>query len=119
MAKRTTREFVAVGDLWTIIERWAGESGFETLESQAERRLYRRGREHFDYPILVEISQAQGRVQLMAWVKASALDRGRALFMVPAEMGLESGGAQLMVARNTGRKLVNTLLSRLGQPPIV
>lgn len=118
MAQRSTREFTAPGDLWVMVAQWAQEHGFEAIEQTAEQRTYRRGRERFDYPIMVELVITQGRVRMSAWVKASAFDRGRALFLVPAEMGLESGGAQLMVARNTGRKLVNVLLSRLGQTPI-
>lgn len=119
MSERTIREFSAKADVWSIVERWAKEYGFTTIDQDAHHRVYRRGRERFDYPILVEISQMNERVRLAAWVKASTLDRGRALFMIPAEMGLESGGAQMVIARNGGRKLVNELLHHLGERPIM
>lgn len=119
MSKRTRRDFPTSEDMWAVVEEWAVESGFQVVEHQDSRRLYRKGRETFDFPIMVSFQAVGGRAQLEAWVKASTFDRGRALFLIPAEMGLESGGAQMAVARTSGRKLVNTLLNRLGQPPIV
>ncbi len=46
------------------------------------------------------------------------LVRLSSLFMLPKQMGLESGGFRGALPRKIGREAVNKLLERLGQPPI-
>jgi hypothetical protein len=41
-----------------------------------------------------------------------------ALFLIPAEMGIESGGIKGALPRSMARNSVNKLLAQLDQPPI-
>jgi hypothetical protein len=41
-----------------------------------------------------------------------------ALFLIPTDMSIESGGVKGVLPRTMARNAVNNLLAQLGQPPI-
>lgn len=55
---------------------------------------------------------------LQAWVAPTFLARLFALFLIPAEMHVNSGGFKMVLPRNMARKPINELLSQLGVPLI-
>jgi hypothetical protein len=115
MPDRTVREFSFSGDLWSVVDGWCKENGFTVQTSTSTRREYQKGRDGFDFPLMLLIEQQTTYVRLETWIKGSSL---RTLFLTPREIGLESGGMALVVARNKSRATVNELLQRLDQPPI-
>ena len=68
--------------------------------------------------MMAEISQVEGRVRVEAWIRANIIARASALFLIPAEMEIESGGLRGVVPRRIARNAVNHLLATLGQAPI-
>src|SRR5688572_13062307 len=119
MLQRTIRDFTTSAAIWSIADTWGDEQGFTVVTTKAERRVYQKGPDFLGYPLIVDIQQMNNQVHLETWLKASLLDRTRALFLIPSEIGLDSGsGLRMVIARKTGRSLVNKLLDRLGQPPI-
>jgi hypothetical protein len=69
-------------------------------------------------PMMLELRQTGDKVHMEAWVRVGLMMRLLALFLIPTEMGLESGGFRLTVPRRTARGSVNELLGKLGQSPI-
>ena len=118
MARRTIRDFTTSADIWPIVEAWAKESDFRLKQGGPATRLYQRGYGFLTAPMMLQIGQTEGRMHLEAWIRVGLLNRLMALFLVPAEMGIESGGFRLVVPRNVARPAVNKLLNQLGQPPI-
>jgi hypothetical protein len=101
-----------------IVDAWAAENGFRLLETTGPKRLFQRGRGFWTAPIRLEASQAGSKTHLEAWIKVSFAVRLMALFVLPKQMGLESGGFRGALPRKIGRQRVNALLEKLGQPPI-
>lgn len=118
MAKRTTLDFPFAGDLWGTLEPWAKENGYQQQQGDASRRLYQKGVGFLVAPMMLEVRQEDGQVHLEAWVRCNLFVRLMSLFMLPAEMGIESGGFRAVLPRNIARSAVNKLLPQLGQPAI-
>ena len=118
MNPRTIRDFTTDTNLWSIVDAWAQQSGYRLKESLPTSRLYQRGHGFLTAPMMLSISQTGNQVHLEAWIHANLLARLMALFLLPAEMGIESGGFRAVVPRNIARGAVNQLLAQWGQPPI-
>jgi len=69
-------------------------------------------------PMMLKVDQVDGQVTLTAWIKVSFIVRLMVLFIVPREMGIESGGLKLVMPRKIARTCVNKLVSQFGQPAI-
>jgi hypothetical protein len=67
---------------------------------------------------MAEIRWTGDAVHLEAWVYANPVARAMALFIVPREITIESGGPRAMLPRKLGRTEVNDLLRAFGQSPI-
>ena len=66
----------------------------------------------------LSVRQNGTAVHLEAWIHSTLLARITALFLIPTDMGIESGGMKGIMPRSMARGSVNKLLSQLGQPPI-
>jgi len=115
---RTRRDFTASEPIWPKVEAWAATAGFHPRQSGASSRLYQRGKGFWVAPMMVEAGQDGERAQVQAWVRANLFVRAMSLFILPREMGVESGGFRARIPRSMARRSVNDLLSSLGQPPI-
>ena len=118
MAKRTVLDFPFAGELWGAVEPWAKENGYQQKEGDATRRLYQKGTGLLVAPMMLEMRQNGSQVHLEAWIRCNLFVRIMALFMLPAEMGIESGGFRAVLPRGIARSAVNKLLPQLGQPVI-
>ena len=118
MSKRTMLRFSYLGDVWAVIEKWAGENGYRQKESAGPERLYQKGTGFLVAPMMLKVRSENKEVSIEAWIPANILARIASLFILPAEMGIESGGFKAVLPRNIARKAVNVLLGQLGQPPI-
>ena len=118
MGRRTVRDFAVKEDIWPIVEEWAKETGYRLKESDQSRRLYQKGHGILVAPMMLEVSQTEEGVHLEAWIKADIIVRIIGLFMIPAEMRIESGGITGVAPRKIARGAVNKLLKKLEQPAI-
>ncbi len=118
MSNRTSISFKHTGDIWPIVEGWAGENGFNLRETSPASRLYQKGVGFLVAPMMLRVSDNGAECNFEAWVRANVLIRLMALFLVPSEMGVESGGFKLFAPRSIARKAINKLLAQLAQPEI-
>lgn len=121
--KRTVRDF-AVGDnvdVWEITGAWAQRHGYQVVgqSPDGQRRVYRKGEGFMTGFRMLDLSMTGERAHLEAWVGALGLARALSLFILPAEIRIDSGGMKAVLPRKMGRTEVNELLEALGQPPIV
>jgi len=61
---------------------------------------------------------ARAKVTVQAWARGTFIARLFSLFILPAEMGIASGGFRGALPRKMMRGHVNELLAQLGGPPI-
>jgi hypothetical protein len=115
---RTVCDFTASADIWHIVEPWAERSKYDLKRSSDLTRLYQRGHGVILAPMMLEISQTGDKVHIEAWVRTGFLQRLLALFLIPSEMGIDSGGFRLVLPRKTARTAVNELLAQFQHPPI-
>jgi hypothetical protein len=115
--KRATREFTSVGDPWPTVDEWAQNQGYTADEQSADHREFHKGG-FWTARRKVGVTKAGDTVRVEAWIAASFPARVMALFIVPAEITVASGGMVAALPRKMGRSEVNTLLEKLGQPPI-
>ncbi len=116
--KRAIREFAANGDVLAIADEWAADQAYKTVEESSDLRLYKKGTGFITGARAVEIRNQGKQLHLEAWVIGNLPARIFSLFILPAEITIESGGAKAVVPRRQGRGEVNKLLERLGQEPI-
>jgi hypothetical protein len=118
MSKRTVRDFKSGVDFWPTVDNWAKETGYALKESSSTKRLYQKGKGMWVAPMMAEISQTGTDIHLEAWIRVSIFNRIMGLFILPAEMGIESGGLKGVVPRDIARTAVNKLLTKINQPLI-
>ena len=119
MAARTVREFEVGGDIATAVDAWARANhyGFRGVSPDGTRN-YQRGTGVLTGAMPFSVRQTGSVVHLEAWIHATLVARISALFLIPTDMGIESGGFKGAVPRSVAREAVNRLLVQLGQPPI-
>ena len=118
MDRRTIIEFAGASDIWPVVDKWAGENGYRLKESGDAERLYQKGVGFLVAPMMLKIRRQDQSIHLEAWVRAYFFVRLMSLFILPAEMGIKSGGLRGVWPRTMAREAVNKLLAQLGQPPI-
>lgn len=118
MAKRTFIEFDYSGDVWPIIESWAKENGYRAKGANGATRLFQKGIGFLAAPMMLSAEASSGHVQIQAWVRCNLLVRISALFILPSEMSIESGGMRAALPRKIARTAVNKLLAQFSQPAI-
>ena len=118
-AKRSVVTFTLKGDPWPTIAAWAENHRFRPREPQtASIKLFQKGSGLFTAPMRAQFTQRGKEIELQAWVHVPLLARIMALFLLPQEMNVRSGGFRAMVPRAIARKAVNELLVQVGAPPI-
>jgi hypothetical protein len=118
MNPRTIRDFEYSGDVRPLVDAWAPEDNFRLIDATGPKRVYQRGYGFWTAPVKLEVSQQGSRVHLETWVHLNLLVRIMALFILPKQMGVESGGFRGVLPRKIGRNAVNRLLAKLQQQPI-
>lgn len=120
MAPRTVRDFQVGFDVGPMVDAWAQtyHYGFRGVSPDGTRH-YQRGNGILTGAMPLTVRQYGPAVHFEAWTHANILARITALFLIPADMGLESGGFKGALPRMMARNSVNVLLGQLGQPPIM
>jgi hypothetical protein len=116
--ERTILDIPVDGDPWPIVEAWAPGAGFQLKQSNGNRRLYQKGSGFWVAPMMLELVLDGPKLTLSAWVHATLFVRIFALFLIPAEMNINSGGFRMVLPRNIARGKINELLGKLGTAPI-
>jgi hypothetical protein len=120
MTAPTRVEFRAAADIWPVVDTWTAENAYKLQPADGQPgRLYQKGTGFLVAPMMLRIDQqADGQVRLDAWIRVGTFVRATTFFLVPALMGIQSGGFKLALPRKIAREAVNQLLARLGQPAI-
>ncbi len=118
MSRRTELSFRPAEDALAAADAWAAERGFALARSGRRSRRYEWCGDLGPSTIVEIADLGDGRATLAAWVAMSLPARVASLFILPAEIGIESGGVRAALPRAEARADVNELLARLGQPPI-
>jgi hypothetical protein len=118
-SKRSTVTGTVASDPWAAIDAWSKTSGFALVEGAGTgTRTYQKGSGFLVAPMKAAISVNGTAFTLQAWVAPTFLARLFALFLIPAEMHVNSGGFMMVLPRNMARKPINELLAQLGVPQI-
>jgi hypothetical protein len=119
MAAKTIRDFQVGFDVAPMVDAWAGANhyGFRGVSPDGTRN-YQRGNGIMTGAMPLSIRQTGTGVHLEAWIHSTILARIGALFLIPSDMGIDSGGFKGALPRSMARGAVNKLLEQLGQPPI-
>ena len=118
MNPHTVRDFEYSGDVRPIVDSWVAENGFRLIEETGPARVLQRGHGFWTAPVRLQISQEGSRIHLETWIPVNFFVRLMALFVLPKQMGVESGGFRGVLPRKIGREKANKLLTALGQPAI-
>lgn len=118
MNTRTIIRFNCVSDIWPLVDKWAIENGFQQKSVQSVGRIYQKGIGFLTAPMMMGIHSEGQEIVIEAWVRVNTFMRAMALFIIPSEMGIGSGGFKLAVPRRIARDAINKLLIQIGQPLI-
>jgi|SRR5450432_1997575 hypothetical protein len=115
MTTRTKLSFPSSQDIWPAVERWSKNENAELKSSGGSERLYQKGG-LMTAPMMYKFQQAEGEVAVEAWIPNTTFQRACSFFLLPPEMGVESGGVTAAVIRKVARQSLNQLLQELGAP---
>jgi hypothetical protein len=114
-AKRSTTSYPIHGDPWPVIAAWAQKHKFLPREPQTgSRKLFQKGSGFWTAPMRAQFELSGDRVHVQAWLEIPWITRLFALFLLPAEMNIQSGGFRAVLPRSIARKAVNELLAQVG-----
>jgi len=114
MTKRTQVSFQTNGDIWPLVDGWASANGFNRKAPTGSERLYQKGTGMLVAPMMLSIRQEGAVTKLEAWVRCNLFMRISSFFILPQEIGIESGGFKAVLPRKIARAAVNGLLHQLG-----
>jgi hypothetical protein len=118
-AKRSVATFTVRADPWPLIAGWALRHRFMPREPQTgNTKLFQKGSGLLTAPMRAQFTLDGQVMHVAAWLQISLFTRIFSLFMLPAEMPVNSGGFRAVVPRSMARKAVNELLEQVGAPPI-
>ena len=115
MTARTKLSFPSSNDIWPAVERWSKSENAELKSSGGYERLYQKGG-IMTAPMMYKFRQDGGEVAVEAWIPSTTFQRACSFFLLPPEMGVESGGIKAAVIRKVARQALNQLLHELGAP---
>jgi hypothetical protein len=118
MNTRTSISFQPNFDIWPVVDRWASLNNYHVTQAAGFERIYQKGKGFLVAPMMVAIRQNGPVIGLDAWVRFSFFVRLMSFFILPQEMGVQSGGYKGVVPRSLARAGVNELLLQLRQLPI-
>ncbi|HEY6971520.1 MAG TPA: hypothetical protein VJA94_20085 [Candidatus Angelobacter sp.] len=118
MDARTTISFPINGEIWSRLDQWAAAFGYSPRPFPGPGRLYQKGTGFLVAPMMLSVRQENSTVALEAWVRFNFFTRLTSLFILPAEIGVQSGGFKAVLPRKMARDAINVLLNQLGVPMI-
>lgn len=100
------------------VESWANANNFKQKSTAENEKTYQRGVGFLVGPTMLRIRSENHELVLEVWIRMNLFVRFLSLFILPAELGIESGGLKAVLPRSMARNLFNQLLTHLGQPLI-
>lgn len=118
--KRTVVHYQVNSDPWPVIAAWASKHNFNPREPQTgNTKLFQKGSGFWTAAMRAQFSyDGANTMQVQAWLPISLFTRIAALFMLPAEIHIRSGGFKAVLPRKIARNAVNELLQQVGAQPI-
>ncbi len=120
--KRTTVVFNVNQDPWPVILAWAQRMKYVPLSAPppggAGSVTFQRGTGFWVAPMMCAINVNPPQVTVQGWARGTFIARLMSFFILPAEMGVASGGFRGALPRKMARGHINELLAQLGGPPI-
>lgn len=119
--KRTTVSYPVQGDPWPVVAQWAAKHGYMPREPQTgDTKLFQKGSGFWTAAMRAQFQydRTQNLMHLQAWIPISFFARLGALFLLPAEIHIRSGGFKAALPRKIARNAVNDLLQQVGAQPI-
>ena len=117
--KRSVVMWSVRGDPWPTIAAWAQKHRFMPRDPQTGNvKLFQKGSGFWTAAMRAQFTQRGDQMEMQAWLPISIFARIAALFMLPAEMHIRSGGFRAVLPRKIARNAVNELLQQVGAPPI-
>ena len=102
-----------------MIAAWAQRHRFMPREPQTgNTKLFQKGSGLLTAPMRAQFTLDGQVMHVHAWLQISIFTRIMSLFMLPAEMHINSGGFRAVVPRSMARKALNELLAQVAAPPI-
>jgi hypothetical protein len=118
-ARRSVVTFTLAGDPWPVIAAWAQRNKYMPRAPQeGSVKLFQKGSGLWTAPMRAQFSHSGNTIELQAWIHVPLISRIMALFLLPSEMNIQSGGFRAALPRSMARKAVNELLAQVGAPPI-
>ncbi len=119
MADRSIRDFQVPFVVAPVADAWAAANHFGLVFVEPDgSRHYQRGEGILTGQMLCVVRQSGPHVRIEAWIHARLVARMCAVFLIPTDMSVESGGMKGVLPRKMCRDAVDKLLAQLGQPPI-
>jgi hypothetical protein len=117
--KRSVVMYSVNGDPWPVIATWAQKHKFNPREPQTGNvKMFQKGSGFWTAAMRAQFTLDGATMQVQAWLPISIFARIAALFMLPAEMHIRSGGFRAAIPRKIARSAVNDLLQQVGAQPI-
>jgi len=117
--KRSVVTYSVSGDPWPTIAAWAKKHKFNPREPQTgSTKLFQKGSGFWTAAMRAQFTHRGDVIEMQAWLPISIFARIAALFMLPAEMHIRSGGFRAVLPRKIARDAVNDLLQQVGAQPI-
>jgi hypothetical protein len=117
--RRSYAHYKVQGDPWPVIATWARAHKYLPRDPQTgDTKLFQRGSGFWTAPMKVQFTRVGDDIEVQAWIAIPLISRIGALFLLPAEMNVASGGFRAIIPRNMCRKAVNELLAQVGAAPI-
>lgn len=103
-----------------MVARWAQKHGFNPREPQTGNvKMFQKGSGFWTAAMRAQFFYDDaGTMVLQAWLPISLFARIGALFLLPAEIHIRSGGFKAALPRKIARNAVNDLLAQVGAQPI-
>ena len=114
--KRTVVTYSVTGDPWPTIAAWAKQHGYHPREPQSGKvKLFQKGSGFWTAAMRAQFTyDGVGRMEVQAWIPISLFARIAALFLLPGEIHIRSGGFKAVLPRKIARTAVNDLLQQVG-----
>ena len=113
---RTVITVKASDSVWPEVESWAERNKFKEIPSIDGGRSFRRW-SWSGSPENLRIDQSEDKVVIESWLHTGLFFRVLFLFILPEEIGIESG-MLYMGPKKKFRKKLNPLLEQLGGPTL-
>jgi hypothetical protein len=117
--KRTQVTWPVAGDPWPVIATWAQRKGFNPRDPQTGNvKMFQKGSGLLTAAMRAQFTLNGTQMEMQAWLPISIIARIFALFMLPAEMHIRSGGFRAVLPRKIAREAINELLAQVGATPV-